>query len=116
VNAFSKETGRLNARKGTLRTLPFALLEHATGRDEWSVCLDPSKYSNFARYAAGVSPKHLSDANAFAFTVAAAGYYHIIVVMETDQPAGVAPQYYYRGLAGEEAYTKIPDVQPPKYS
>jgi hypothetical protein len=91
----------------------FALVEHISGRDEWGVCLDPTRYSNFARYVAGVSPKNLNDANCFAYTVAAAGFYHIIIVAEKRLLPGVAPQYYYRGLKGEEHYKKIPDVPPP---
>lgn len=92
----------------------FQITEHISGNDEWSVSLDPKAFSNFARFAGGTSPNRLSDANAIAFTVAARGYYHILIVVIKDVKKGDAMQYYYRGLADELKYKKIPPVDIPK--
>lgn len=92
----------------------FGITEHISGNDDWSVSLDPQRFSNFARFAGGTSPNRLLDANAIAFTVEAAGYYHILIVVIKDVKKGDAMQYYYRGLADELKYKKIPSVDVPQ--
>lgn len=91
----------------------FGITEHISGNDDWSVSLDPSCFSNFARFAGGTSPNRLADANAIAYTVASRGYYHILIVVVKNVKKGDAMQYYYRGLADEMKYKKIPSVEIP---
>lgn len=91
----------------------FDLVLHEDGRDEWTVILDPEEYSNFGRYASGVNPDALDSVNAFAFTVAAGGYYHVMLLFDEGGKAGDAVQYVYGGLKGENAYEAIQWQQPP---
>ena len=91
----------------------FGVLEHSSGVDDWAVVLNPDKKSNFARYAAGVNPNNLDEANCFAYTVPVGGFYHIMIVFDRDCKAGDPVQYYYRGLDDEKNFSKVPWQAPP---
>ena len=49
------EADRIASDGNSKRDDLFGMMEHITGKDDWSCSLDPKRYSNFARFVGGVS-------------------------------------------------------------